>query len=245
MSRIPRQLIPLFILAILVIAAFVTARQVFVPPSFGKLGFYRADALQEASQIEINYAGAEACADCHYEIEELKAASFHRKISCETCHGPGADHVDSPDENLPFVPKGRDFCPVCHGYNPSRPSGFPQILATQHNPGKACMTCHDPHNPTPPHTPEECSACHRSIANQKLVSEHTSLPCTQCHKVPKGHNANPRFVRAEKPTSSATCAVCHDQNAVHSDEIPKVDIESHGERHVCWDCHYPHYPEGK
>lgn len=245
MSRIPRQLIPLFVLFALVIAAFITARQMFVPPSFGKMGFYRGDALKEASEIKIKYAGAEVCADCHSEIKELKAGSFHRKVPCEACHGPCADHANAPDENLPFKPKGREFCPVCHGYNPSRPTGFPQILKNQHNPGKACMSCHNPHDPRPPHTPEECSACHRSIANQKLVSVHTNLPCTQCHNVRKGHNVNPRLIHAEKPTNIQTCANCHAKNATGSSEIPRVDIESHSERHVCWDCHYPHDPEGK
>jgi len=245
MAGIPRQIIPLIVLFALVIAAFVAARQIFVPASFGKLGFYRADALKEASELEIKYAGAEVCSDCHYEISDLKAGSFHRKVSCEACHGPSADHVDSPDENLPFVPKGREFCPVCHGYIPSRPSGFPQILPEQHNPGKACMTCHNPHNPTPPHTPEECSACHRSIANQKLVSHHTTLPCTQCHNVPKGHRDNPRLIRAEKPVSRETCAACHAKDAKSPLEIPRIDIATHGERRLCWDCHYPHFPEGK
>lgn len=245
MSNIPKQLIPLFILFALGIAAFIAARQLFVPASFGELGFYRADALKEASEIKIKYAGAEVCTDCHPEIKDKKAASFHRKVPCEACHGPAASHVEAPDENLPFKPKGRDFCPVCHNYNPSRPTGFPQILKDQHNPGKPCMTCHDPHDPRPPHTPEECSACHRSIANQKLVSDHTNLPCTQCHNVPAGHKANPRRIHAEKPADSKTCAACHDKNATVSSEIPRVEIEAHTKRNLCWECHYPHDPEGK
>ncbi|MEK7774359.1 MAG: cytochrome c3 family protein [Candidatus Zixiibacteriota bacterium] len=244
MPRIPRQIIPLIIIIVIVIVGFITARQIFVPASFGDLGFYRADALKEATAIEINYAGANACVECHSDIDDLKASAFHRKLSCETCHGPSAKHADAPDETLPFIPKGRDFCPVCHGYNPSRPSGFPQILPEQHNPGKACISCHNPHNPTPSHTPEECSACHRTIANQKLVSHHTSLPCTQCHNVPKEHRANPRLIRAEKPAGRETCTACHSKSAVSSLEIPRIDIETHGERRVCWDCHYPHFPEG-
>ena len=26
-------------------------------------------------------------------------------------------------------------------------------------------------------------------------------------------------------------------------EIPRVDMFSHGERYMCWQCHYPHLPE--
>lgn len=245
MARVPQQLIPLAIIFAVVIAAFVTARHLFVPESFGELGHYRADALREAAELEIHYAGAQACGDCHDDIYETKADSYHKGVSCEACHGPGAAHVEEPDENLLFAPRGRGYCPLCHGYNPSRPSGFPQILPAQHNPGKPCMSCHDPHNPTLPHTPEECSACHRSISNVKLVSHHTELPCTQCHEASEGHRNNPRLVRAEKPTSNQTCGICHAKGADSPHEIPRVDLESHGEPHLCWDCHYPHYPEAR
>ncbi len=245
MARIPQQLIPLAILFTLLMVVFVAARRQFVPESFGDLGFYRADALKEISSQEPKYVGAETCGECHDDIYEIKANSYHKGVACEACHGAGYMHVDSPAENELLAPRERDYCPVCHGYNPSRPSGFPQIIATVHNPGKPCMSCHNPHNPTLPHTPEECSACHRSIANEKLVSNHTELPCTQCHQVPEEHRINPRLVRAEKPTSSATCGMCHAEDADGREGIPRVDMETHGERKVCWQCHYPHSPEGK
>jgi hypothetical protein len=230
-------------LFVAVIAALVFARRMLVPETFGKYGHYRAQAVEEVAAQEIAYAGYAACADCHDDIYELKSQSHHKTVACEACHGPAAQHIEAPDEYLPKVPRGRGLCPVCHGYNPSRPSGFPQIIPTQHNPGKACMSCHNPHNPLLPRTPEECSACHRSIANVKIVSHHATLPCTQCHVVPKEHLVNPKFVRARKPTNRSTCGHCHARGADSPREIPRIDIETHGERYMCWDCHYPHYPE--
>jgi ribosomal protein S27AE len=112
-----------------------------------------------------------------------------------------------------------------------------------HNPGKACMTCHEPHNPTTPRSPEDCSACHRGIANTKLVSHHAGLECTQCHVVPAEHKNNPRVALAQKPENRSTCGACHAKGADSPKNIPRIDLASHNPRYKCWDCHYPHNPE--
>ena len=240
---VPHQLIPLAIIFAVAIAMLIAARHIFVPPSFGDYGHYRGDAVKDEVKQEIAYAGSEACLDCHDDIYNTKAASRHAGVSCEACHGPAAGHVEAPDDVKPQAPRGRDYCPFCHGYNQARPTGFPQILVVQHNPGQACMTCHQPHNPTTPHTPEECSACHRSIANSKMVSHHATLECTQCHTVPTEHKNNPRAARPTKPENRSTCATCHAQDANSPQQIPRVSISEHYPRYKCWDCHYPHHPE--
>jgi hypothetical protein len=241
--KIPQQVIRLAILFSILIAALLIARYTFIPKTFGKYGHYRAAAVDEIKSLEINYAGAAACIDCHDDIYMLKSQSNHRGVSCEVCHGPLAKHIEAPDEFKPEAPRHRDFCPICHGYNPSRPTGFPQIIAALHNPGKACMSCHNPHNPVIPHAPDDCSACHRQIASQKMVSHHASLDCTTCHAVPSDHWINPRLIRAQKPLNREFCGQCHDTNADSPAEIPRINIDTHGERYLCWDCHYPHNPE--
>ncbi len=243
--RIPQQIISLAILFAIAIAALVWARILLIPESFGEYGHYRADAVGEIASQEIKYAGSSACVDCHDDVSELKERSYHRDVSCEVCHGPAARHIDSPDEFIPAAPRGRGNCPLCHGYNPARPTGFPQIITMLHNPGEACMKCHNPHNPLLPHTPEECSACHREIANKKRVSHHVSLPCTKCHIVPEEHLINPQFALAQKPVKREFCGGCHASQANSPREIPQVDLDNHWKRNLCWDCHYPHYPEAR
>jgi ribosomal protein S27AE len=243
--RIPRNLIPLYILLILAVGGLVVGRALLIPDTFGDYGHYRAAALDENRALEIAYAGQDVCGECHYDEYELKQQSHHRTVSCEACHGPGARHVDAPDEHTPDAPRGRGYCALCHGYNPSRPTGFPQIIPELHNPGKACMSCHDPHNPVTPHVPEECSACHRAIASEKMVSHHTSLDCQTCHEVPEDHRVSPRLAAASKPVSREFCGGCHAKGCASPREIPKIDMADHSQRYLCWDCHYPHHPEAR
>jgi DnaJ-class molecular chaperone len=107
------------------------------------------------------------------------------------------------------------------------------------------MSCHNPHDPKPPHTPEECSACHAEISRVKAISHHSQLLCTRCHETGEEHRVNPRSVRPSKPASREFCGECHATGAESPREIPKVDLETHGFGYVCWQCHYPHDPEAQ
>lgn len=243
MARFPQQLRPLIVIFGLLITGLVIARQLLVPESFGRYGHYRADAVDEVATLPLAYAGYQACIECHSDVAEKRAGSNHRTVACETCHGPALQHVEAPDEFTPTAPRDRDFCPLCHGFNASRPSGFPQVIAERHHPGKVCKSCHDPHAPLPREAIKECGACHRTIVNQKSVSSHSSLPCTQCHTVPDQHPTQPRIAVAGKPVDRSACAQCHDKAGSPPPGVPTVDIVSHGGRYLCWDCHYPHSPE--
>ncbi len=243
-GKIPQQLVVLSVIGVVVLSGFFGMRALFVPESFGKYGHYRADAVDSVRKLPINYAGAKACADCHDDVDKTKSLGFHRTVSCEVCHGPAAAHIEDPGTIKPSAPRQRGLCPLCHNYSPSRPTGFPQILTAQHNPGKPCMSCHKPHDPVPPSTPKECSACHRGIWSQKQVSQHASLECTSCHQVPKAHFTNPRGITVGKPTANTFCDQCHSKGAPALSSIPRVAPE-HAGRYLCWDCHYPHFPEGK
>jgi hypothetical protein len=244
-TKFPQQVISLAIIFAIFITALIVARIILIPKSFGKYGHYRADSVDEIMALPINYAGSDACYDCHDDIVDTKKTSNHKGVGCEVCHGPAAKHVDAPDEFTPDAPRERGQCPLCHGFNTSRPTGFPQIITEQHNPGKPCMNCHEPHNPVLPHSPEECSACHREIANKTKVSHHSTLDCETCHEVAKNHTTSPRLAVAKKPTGRDFCGECHDEGASSPRSVPKIDLSEHNERYLCWDCHYPHFPEAR
>jgi len=148
-----RHLLRVAALFVLVIAAFLAARHFLVPPSFGKLGHYRAAAVDDLKRLPVRYAGQAgeaSCARCHAAQAKLKAGDGHRGILCETCHGALAAHAAAPKTGKAGKPPEdamRGFCGRCHGRSEARPKGFPQQDLGEHNPGLACTQCHDPHRP--------------------------------------------------------------------------------------------------
>ncbi len=242
--RIPDQVIRLAVVLVAAVVVLVVVRGRFVPPSFGETGHYRADAVEVATAQPLRYAGWQVCIDCHDHEGELKGRSFHRAVSCEVCHGPAAAHAEDFEAQTPLIPRQRGAqCPACHEYLSSRPTGFPQIIERLHNPLQPCIECHDPHDPTPPQVPESCAACHAQIARTKAVSHHVALECEICHDAPVEHREQPRSFLPKKPTQREFCGGCHAEDADSQAEIPRIDLAAHGERYLCWQCHYPHHPE--
>jgi ribosomal protein S27AE len=41
------------------------------------------------------------------------------------------------------------------------------------------------------------------------------------------------------------CGKCHAEGAKSAQEIPRVNMATHGEKYLCWQCHYPHQPEAR
>jgi hypothetical protein len=240
----PKQLSRLIIVFAVLAGGMLFARHRLLPKTFGERGHYRAAAVTTIQNLPVKYAGREVCAGCHAEIAAMHSANRHQSVSCEVCHGPAAAHTESPTEVQLPKPNKRAGCPLCHRYDPSRPTGFPQIDPQTHNPMKPCITCHNPHRPETPHVPGECGACHGEIARTKAVSRHAGLGCNQCHNAPVQHKVTPRTVHPEKPRTRAFCAKCHGKDANSPKEIPRIDVDTHGGRYLCWQCHYPHLPEG-
>lgn len=243
-NGIPDQVVRLAILFGAALAALLAVRARLVPDTFGDLGHYRAAAVDSAAALPIHYAGLATCVDCHSDVGEVKAASYHRGLSCETCHGAAADHAEDPDVRMPHLPRERAECLFCHEYLPSRPTGFPQVMERAHHPTQPCIECHSPHDPTPPTVPDACSACHTAIERTKAVSPHAPLSCETCHEVDPAHRVLPRAHLPRKPTDREFCGGCHAPGAAAAPTVPRVDLASHGGRLLCWQCHYPHDPVG-
>ncbi len=154
------------------ILMFLVLQQVLKPNSFGKLGHYRAMAIQENEARELHYAGSARCTKCHDEMHTDKAAGFHAQLQCEVCHGPGLKHVlyadkfkdgKLPDSLKLHKPDTRKECAICHQLNAARikivfdtvnNSMIKQVNALKHNlvdkhtkEELKCIECHNPHQP--------------------------------------------------------------------------------------------------
>ncbi len=244
LKKFPDPIIRLSIVFGLFIALILFIRIFIIPSELKEVGSQRTSAIERELAKETHYAGSSVCAECHEDKHSLKNSSYHRNLSCEMCHGPAGEHAEDPSEGQLSVPTERKFCPLCHTYNLSRPTGFPQINPLAHNPLKPCIACHDPHDPRPSEIPKECVACHAQIARTKAVSPHVFLECTTCHTTPDEHKIEPRLVKPSKPVRREFCAQCHRGDSKIKD-TPKVDFNTHGEQYLCWQCHYPHMPEIK
>ncbi len=79
----------------------------------------------------------------------------------------------------------------------------------------------------------------------KAVSHHVQLECTTCHQAPQQHKISPRSVKPTKPQNREFCGKCHARDAKDrmANNAPRIDLANHGEKYVCWQCHYPHSPE--
>jgi hypothetical protein len=212
-----------------------------LPASLTDVDLHQQLTIEREMSREITFAGSGICSDCHVEEPRKKSEGYHFGLSCETCHSPAQEHI-ADFEIKPTAPRGREFCPTCHAYDPSRPTGFPQINPVAHNPMSACIQCHDPHDPKPPETPRECTACHAEIARTKAVSHHVLLECATCHTVPEQHKLTPRVVRPTKPERREFCGSCHSEDS-EVVETPKINLALHEQGYLCWQCHYPHLPE--
>src|SRR5512139_1817908 len=228
-----------------VLTAVLAAAWVLIPRPMKDVEVQWAEAVAREKARPPQYAGFRACEECHGEIQNKKKGGYHRDLACETSHGAAKAHTEDPDNTKPSIPSTRGFCVQCHAYNPSRPRGFPQINPQGHNPLKPCAGCHNPHDPKPPTTPKECSACHGEIARTKAVSHHVQLECTTCHQAPQQHKIAPRSVKPTKPQNREFCGKCHGKDGKEklAKSAPKIDIDEHGEKYVCWQCHYPHSPK--
>jgi hypothetical protein len=126
---------------------FALIRAALVPKDFGILGHYRAGAVEANRVVPIVYAGQQACADCHGDVVESRAAAGHAPIACESCHGPAAAHAAAPDTAPPALPDGRELCVRCHAAGTGKPVRHPTVEVEPHAGDERCVTCHRPHDP--------------------------------------------------------------------------------------------------
>lgn len=163
-----KHFIRLLSLLALAVVGFLFVRSKVVPKDFGKLGHFRAGAIEEAAAREPRHLGSAACADCHSEIVDAWSKGKHSTPQCETCHGPGFLHIKTISEestdaypdvikkspNALRVMSGIRECKWCHVKTFERPpalkyiDGVPQHITEMggtYTVSSKCTDCHDPH----------------------------------------------------------------------------------------------------
>jgi Bacterial Ig domain/Cytochrome c554 and c-prime len=115
-------------------------------------------------------------------------------VTCEQCHGPGADHVAAKDASKISVTTDKELCGSCHYRDTNHgilASGgfirhheqYDELISAGHT-ALSCTDCHDPHIGTKYGNAEEggievtCESCHaENTSNSHVVP----LECKTCH----------------------------------------------------------------
>ena len=124
-------------------------------------------------------------------------------IRCETCHGPGEEHVKNRSRETIQNPKRltaaalNEFCGSCHRKPPTatEDTDWTDPWNTRHQPvylsqsacfrkssgALSCLTCHAPHAPLSHVTAEydaRCAGCHAAVRHRMALGAKT---CVACH----------------------------------------------------------------
>ncbi len=226
------------------------------------------------------FIGAETCQECHETQYESYAKSVHFKKSvkgpqsqdaCETCHGPGAMHVEKGGGrgvdifafNKDTDPQAKSAkCLTCHQRTPGMDLWD---LGVHKRNDLSCDSCHDIHangGVLKPKEPQVCFGCHRDIkVDVNKRSHHPILEgkvsCSSCHS-PHG-TLSKHLVKADDPQQ--LCYRCHaDKRGPALWEHPPVEENCetchsiHGSIHdrllneripqLCQNCHDGRYHPG-
>lgn len=198
------------------------------------------------------YAGIEQCAMCHEEIVKSFKDSIHGKKgfelrsdkACETCHGPGAAHVEAGGDKTKIqivkalsAEESSEMCLQCH----ERGTQMLWNGGTHGLRGLSCLTCHSVHHPKAEKSqliskePELCFECHKKNKTQFLRASHHpiregKMNCSDCH--------NPHGTQTEKLISANSIAEkCYE---CHAEKRGPFLWEHVPVKEDCSICHEPH-----
>ena len=231
------------------VAASAAARQVaaVAPPA--------AAPAQQAAAPAGNYVGDEKCLECHEDKGKSYDESKHSRAQnprtpaagkgCESCHGPGQQHVEKDGEGGMTDPKEMkpravsETCTSCH----NRTDHIAWDGGKHDSRNMSCVTCHSIHDAKSDHASlktetqtETCVQCHRKEVNKVHRTSHMpvregKLECSTCHN-PHG-SQNVKMLREGNSVNEA-CASCHAEK-----RGPFLWEHAPG-KESCVSCHDPH-----
>ena len=192
----------------------------------------QATASTSAATSVSSYAGSDTCKTCHEDVFKdvqktrhwnnmLKLKGQEEAHSCETCHGPGAAHVEGGgDKSKIFrftTASAREVtvrCLECHGSGRDHMNFF-RSAHSENN--VSCLNCH---------------SAHHGMANQSLLIKAQPALCYTCHQKVRPQFNMPFHHRVEE--GLVQCADCHNP---HGGFIGRQLRSAAARDSVCFTCH--------
>jgi len=213
-------------------------------------------ALSREDAESAGTVGTEVCRLCHPDRYTSYTASIHGKKlvpgnpaardGCESCHGPGAAHVEHQGGKgvgiFAFGKRPSDareksgHCLRCHEEFRTLASWD---MGRHRREDISCDNCHSIHSGGPGNLknapPDLCWSCHRVVRAEGNKQSHhpvkeRRISCVDCHSQ---HGAfGPKMIKAD--AVNELCYTCHaDKRGPHFQEHPPVEEN-------CRNCHTPH-----
>jgi predicted CxxxxCH...CXXCH cytochrome family protein len=138
---------------IVAFVGFLIVKAVATPASWNHHDWYRGNSPIEIAALPLVYGGNESCQDCHKYEHDTLLEFKHKTLSCESCHGALADHIEENEKIMSAeVDESAWQCLNCHSKQINRPKEFPQFTKNVEwheafEKGMACVACHDAHDP--------------------------------------------------------------------------------------------------
>ena len=187
-------------------------------------------ATYSVQAADTQYVGTETCMDCHEDYYDSYMKNRHSirvdsrtpgaEMGCESCHGPGSDHVDADgDGGIRSLRTDSEDGPATHN--------------------ATCLKCHTKGRQALWHGSEHegrdlaCTSCHRIHTNyaDNLIYKSQEETCRQCHK----HIRAQLLRQSHHPIREGKmrCSDCHNAHGTLADKL--VDAQSGNAK--CFECH--------
>jgi predicted CXXCH cytochrome family protein len=212
-------------------------------------GWLKTGHANAWKDLQASGHATDACNKCHttngatnigadtagFFTASASAKKYYQDVQCESCHGPGAAHVATPDETQPI----------------------PYFVSRDTVNGVGCGQCHS----GPPHNPffEDWSRGAHRVIEAPAISN-TSGTCLQCHEgktVATRFGASTTYVEASSTTPMQLgCTTCHNPHGSDNTNELRKSITVADSTNLCIQCHKrravpdltsssgPHSPQG-